>query len=178
MAKRRKMNDDTLKISKYEKYMEYEDRYKETWHDATKEWYKNRDKKRAALLEKFPHTVVTEGFYPVLDFASRWCWQNISPQDCEECQEHGSEYPGCPLVLAIEEYKVKESHVDSQGVLREWERVSRDPGKHGHEGSWTNIWLGKTGYDYGFTEWYFANEKDRDAFVAAMPTFGLGENYD
>lgn len=73
---------------------------------------------------------------------------------------------------------MKKSYTDKDGKLHEYEITSRDPGDHGHEGTWNIFWLGKTGYDYGFTEWQFSKESDRDAFVTAIPTFGLGENYE
>ncbi len=137
-------------------------------------WYQD---KRDEAIRRFPFTVITEYFYPVGDFADRWCWQNFGPMDCKECGEHYSEYPGCPQVLAIQEYKIRKSYTDKDGKVHEYDFHTRDPGKHGHEGNWTIVWLGKTGYDYGFGEWYFKNEADRDKFVEAIPSFGVGENY-
>jgi hypothetical protein len=43
---------------------------------------------------------------------------------------------------------------------------------------WTLVWLGKTDYDYGFTEYCFLNEADRDAFLAVAPSLTFGENYE
>jgi hypothetical protein len=133
---------------------------------------------RVEARKRFPYSVVVEAHYPVGDFAHRWCWQNFGPMDCKECYEHYSEYPGCPLVLAIQEYKIRKSYTDKNGVVHEYDYHTRDPGKHNHTGVWLTVWLGKTGYDYGFTEYYFQNEIDRDLFVKEAPNFGLGENYE
>ena len=136
----------------------------------------NQDKRDEAL-KKFPFTVIVEGCYPENDFAHRWCWQQFGPPQYEECNDHYSEYPGCSLVLAIDEYTIKKNYKDSNGVYHEYDFHTRDPGKHSHDGTWTTVWLGKTGYDYGFTEYYFKSEANRDAFIAAVP-FGLGEKYE
>ena len=133
--------------------------------------------KREETIKKFPYTVIVEACYPISDFACRWCWQQFGAMDCKECGEHCSEYPGCPLVLAIEEYVIKKSYT-KDGHVHEYDFHTRDPGKHGHEGIWTIVWLGKTDYDYGFGEYYFKNEGDRDKFVANLDTFWLGENYE
>jgi hypothetical protein len=169
VEKRRKVMDDDRKheimtISSYEKFIA---EYDKTWNED----------KRAEAISKFPYTIVVESSYPVLDYAHRWCWQNFGPYECKECGEHCSEYPACPKVLAIQEYKIKKSYT-KDGVVHEYDFHTRNPGKHGHEGIWTTVWLGKTGYDYGFSEYYFEKEEDRDKFKLAIPTFGLGENYD
>ncbi len=161
------MNDYILKIATYERFLEA---------NHGKEAY-CQDKRQPALI-KFPYKVITEGYHPVHEYSTRWCWQNFGDKDCKECAEHYSEYPGCPLVLATEEYVIKRSHPDSSGVIRTWEEKSRKPSDHGHEGTWTTVWLGKTGYDYGFMEWYFDNETDLNTFVNNIPSFGLGENYE
>jgi hypothetical protein len=138
-------------------------------------WYGDR---RIETLKEFPFSVIVEACYPVGDFAVRWCWQNFGPMDCKECGEHYSEYPGCPQVLAIEEYTIPKSYTDKDGVVHNYNFHTRDPGKHGHEGNWTVVWLGKTGYDYGFGEYFFKNEADKDKFLTNVSSFGLGENYD
>ena len=38
-------------------------------------------------------------------------------------------------------------------------------------------WFAKTAYDFGFNEWYFANEDDRARFCDEIPQFNFGENY-
>jgi len=138
----------------------------------------DRDDNRKEISQKFPYTAILEGVYPGHDFASRWCWQNIGICD-GKCQEgEGSEYPGCPIVLATEHIS-SGSYKDQKGVDHAWsEKVYMEVEEHSHEGVWCNKWLGKTGYDYGFSEYYFQNESDRDRFLAAAPTFNLGEKYE
>lgn len=129
------------------------------------------------LRKKYPFHVMVEGYSPELDFATRWCWQNFGPY-VGPCGDHYSEYPACPLVLAIEEYKVRRTYKDREGVEKEYWEPSRDPGKHSHEGTWDLFSLGKTGYDEFFMEYYFSNEEDAKKFRDLAPTFGLGENYE
>jgi hypothetical protein len=137
----------------------------------------NQDK-RDETLKKFPFTVIVEGCYPEGDFACRWCWRQFGPMHTEECAESYSEYPGCPLVQATE-YLHHYTYKDSDGTMKEdSEKQYKKPEKHAHEGNWTIVWLGKTGYDYGFSEYYFKDEANRDAFIIAVPSFGLGERYD
>ena len=140
----------------------------------------DREEKRNAIKQDFPYTVILEGAYPEHDFVSRWCWQNIGPVQCDECHESSSEYPGCPLVLATE-YILTSWHYDNEKNRVYWFEkayIEENVPKHGHEGTWKSLWLGKTGYDYGSSEYYFQNQTDRDRFLAAVPIFTLGERYE
>jgi hypothetical protein len=85
--------------------------------------------------------------FPEMDFADRWCWQRFGPRD-GECIQHGSEYPVC----AIE-------------------------GRHSHTGKWTSHWFAKTDYNFGFNEWYFAEESAREQFLASVSEINWGENF-
>jgi len=99
---------------------------------------------------------------------------------CEECHESSSEYPGCPLVLATE-YIQTGWYLTNTGKRVYWSNkayIEEKVPKHSHEGTWIAFWLGKTGYDYGLSEYYFQNESDRDRFLAATPIFTLGEKYE
>jgi hypothetical protein len=149
-----------MKLASYEAYLT-EDR---------RAIHESRVPIREETHRSFPHIVVLEGVYPEHDFAQRWAWQNFGPQD-GKCQDHYSEYPGCPLVLETKQVVTGSDH---QGNA--WsENVYKDPGEHSHEGKWKTFWLGKTGYDYGFCEYCFKDEADKDKFFAAWETFGLGE---
>lgn len=146
---------------------------------ATVDSHNARMKQREDIIAKFPYSVILTGSYPEHDYVARWGWQNIGPMDCKECHEHYSEYPGCQLVLATE-YIEKGSYPDKDGKVIEWEEKAykEAEAKHGHEGEWTAFWLGKTGYDYGSSEYCFLKESDRDRFLAAAPTFNFGEKYE
>lgn len=153
-----------MKLSSYEEFRVYE----EAWHEDH----------RKEAFSKFPYTAVVEGIYPEHDFSHRWCWQKFGSPEYKQCHEYGSEYPACSLVLATE-YIETGSYKDKDGVEHTWkEKRYKEVEKHSHTGTWTTVWLGKTGYDYGFSEYYFLNEADRDAFVKEVPNFGYGENYD
>jgi hypothetical protein len=88
-----------------------------------------------------------EAAYPEIDFANGWCWQQFGPMD-GECTQRYSEY-----------------------------RVCTEEVRHRHVGKWTTRWITKTDYDFGFIEWYFANETDRDFFLANLPEINWGEHY-
>jgi hypothetical protein len=124
------------------------------------------DDQRAELLLRFPYTVVATGIYPEHDYARRWCWQNISPEN-GPCDAWQSEYPACPLVLAAQPREQET-----------WKRKRHtDPGNHEHEGEWSFLWLGKTDYDFGYGEYCFGNESDRGKFLAAFPAFTWSEGW-
>lgn len=130
---------------------------------------------REELSKKYPYSIVCEGDYPQLDATTRWCWQNIGPEDREKCVDYASEYPGCPLVLETEYIQ----HF-TWGPNKEpgQEKCYKNPGEHGHEGDWYHFWLGKTGYDYGFCEFFFRKEEDLKKFTEAVEGIGYGENYE
>lgn len=134
------------------------------------------DNQRNELLVRFPNTVIATGFYPEHDYASLWCWQNISPEN-GPCNAWHSEYPACPLVLATEHIE-RGTWKDKSGKDLSWERKRyTNPGNHGHEGIWSFLWLGKTNYDYGYGEFCFRNESDRESFLAAFSTFTWSEDW-
>jgi hypothetical protein len=153
-----------MKLSSYEEFLTHD----KTWHEEA----------RKIAIIKYPYTAVVEGCYPENDFSHRWCWQKFGSPECKQCYDHCSEYPACSLVL-VTEYIETGTYKDMNGTEHEWkEKRYKEPEKHGHDGTWTTVWLGKTGYDYGFTEYYFLNEVDRDAFVKEAPNLGLGEKYE
>ena len=173
-----------MKISTYEAWLEeelqHQKRIEERYPTSTNAYLEMQhdiDRERTQLLERFPSSTVLEGHYPEHDYAVRWCWQNISP--CHgTCSEWHSEYPACPLVLTTENVE-HGTLKDRNGKETPWKRISyANPGEHEHEGVWCSIWLGKTDYDYGFREYCFANEIDREQFLSAFPTFTFGEKYD
>lgn len=135
------------------------------------------NQQRSLLLVRFPYSVVATGIYPEHDYACRWCWQNIGPED-GPCSAWHSEYPGCPLVLETERVE-RVTGTDKSGNVVTWERKEyANPGEHRHEGPWSFLWLGKTGYDFGYGEYCFADEADRANFIAAFPTFTWSEAWD
>lgn len=103
--------------------------------------------KRKALMETFPFGAMLELAVAEMDFANRWCWETFGPCD-GTCQQEHSQY-----------------------------RVCDQSDDHVHEGSWTNIWYVKTGYDFGFNEWYFTNRNQLDEFLAFVPSINWGQNY-
>lgn len=103
---------------------------------------------RRIRLVAFPYEVVLQLAYPPMDVATRWCWQQFGPAD-GECYEYSSDYPAC----------------------------HRGSG-HAHEGKWQTHWLAKTGYDFGFNTWCFANQADQERFLEFVPDITWGETYE
>jgi hypothetical protein len=100
-----------------------------------------------ARLKRFPYSVVLQVSFPELDYANRWCWQQFGPAH-GECLESYSQYPSCDLQTA-----------------------------HTHDGTWLTHWLAKTDYDFGFSEWCFAQQESRDRFLAFVPLVNWGERF-
>ncbi len=136
------------------------------------------EEQRLLLRTVFPFAVVLEGAYPEHDFVERWCWRSFGPPNRLVCYDHTSEYPACPLVLATEKVETN-SHLDKDG--KKWEhsyKSYQEVEKHSHEGIWTTKWLSKSGYDYGYNEYYFEREQDYKKFTEAIPMFQMSSNYD
>jgi hypothetical protein len=104
-------------------------------------------RERGVRLAAFPHGVLLQVSYAEMDFGDRWCWQQFGPAH-GDCQQAASEYPAC--------------HFQTP---------------HSHDGVWMSHWLAKTDYNFGFNEWYFVRETDRDRFLAFVPHLSWGEHY-
>ncbi|ANH71034.1 hypothetical protein [Mitsuaria sp. 7] len=100
---------------------------------------------RQRRLAEFPYSVVLQVRYPEMDFANRWCWEQFGSAS-GPCYQSYSSYPVC-----------------------------RETGDHGHEGNWRTEWLAKIAYNFGFNEWLFAHQTDRDRFLAFVPDITCGE---
>ena len=105
------------------------------------------ERERMGRLERFPYMVTLQVSFAELDFANRWCWQHFGPSD-GDCLQRQSDYPACNNL---------------------------EP--HSHTGKWMCYWLAKTDYDFGFCEWYFSEQPDRDFFLAGVGEIHWGEKY-
>ena len=135
----------TVIISSYDAYLESE--YPASSSNASQEERAAEDEQRNVRLSRFLYPVMLELSFPELDFANRWCWENIGAAD-GECNQSSSEYPACTL----------------------WS-------PHSHGGQWMRYWFVKTHYNFGFNEWYFAVRSHRDRFWDRVPSFNWGEHY-
>ena len=104
-------------------------------------------RERKERLSRFPYAIMLQVSYPELDFANRWCWQHFGPAE-GECTQHQSEYRVCALAES-----------------------------HSHAGKWICHWFDKIDYDFGFNEWYFADQSDRERFLANVDELNWGEKY-
>ena len=92
-------------------------------------------------------SLVLKFCYPQLDFAERQCRHTFG--ECfGECLQRQSEYPSC-----------------------------FEPLPHCHNGRWRARWLAKTGYDFGYCEWLFAEGEACRRLAACVPGIGFGEHY-
>lgn len=133
------MSYRTVELSSIEEYLAYEDEPIEERAD--------QDIDRNKRLLRFSHSVMLKVSFAELDFAIRWCWQQLGPCD-GECTQRTSEY-----------------------------RVCERNEPHSHVGKWMSYWFVKTDYNFGFNEWYFEESADRDRFLANVEMINWGENY-
>jgi hypothetical protein len=109
-------------------------------------WDAEYDLLREQLLTSFPHSVTVEGDSAELDMAVEWCLVNTGAADIASTWKHVTDSAGHSQEIAVAE-----------------------------NGQWANQWFYKTGYDYGFMEFYFRTPPDLERFVKAVPSFfGLG----
>lgn len=102
---------------------------------------------RNEILARFPYPVMLELSFAELDYANRWCWQQFGSPQ-GECFNRQSEYPTC--------------------------NIQTD---HCHAGNWAHEWLVKTGYNFGFNEWYFSSIAQSQQFLEFVPFINWGENF-
>ena len=86
-------------------------------------------------------------FYPQPDFAKRRRRHTFRGRFGEYLQQQ-SDYPAC-----------------------------FEPLPHCHNGHWRARRPTKTGYDFGYCEWLFAEGEACRRFAAFIPEIGFGENY-
>ncbi len=115
--------------------------------DASADARAAEEEERRVRLTSFPFDVVLQLAFAELDSANRWCWQQLGPAH-GECYQSSSEYSACAL-----------------------------PHPHSHTGSWTTHWLAKTDYDFGYNEWSFQRQEDRNRFLEFVPDLNWGEHY-
>ena len=105
------------------------------------------EEERKNRLSRFPYVVMLQVSFAEFDFANRWCWQHFGPNE-GLCLQSQSDYSMCDL---------------------------EEP--HSHVGKWTWYWFAKTDYNFGFNEWYFADQSDRKHFLASVEQINWGEKY-
>ncbi len=116
--------------------------------DYSTEVRTEEERRRKDRLSRFPYTVTLQVSFAELDFANRWCWQNFGPGE-GDCLQRQSDYPACDIA-----------------------------GPHSHTGRWMWYWLAKSDHNFGFCEWYFASQAERDGFLASVEKINWGEKYD
>ena len=102
---------------------------------------------REDRLKGFPYYVILELSYAELDFTNRWCWETFGNIQ-GKCEESSSGYPACQIKF-----------------------------QHSHWGNWMCNWFVKTGYNFGYCEWYFVNEEMKNQFLENVPNNQWGELY-
>ena len=100
---------------------------------------------RNLILKNFPFPIVLLLSFPELDFANRWCRNKFGLRH-GRCHDYQSEYPIC-----------------------------KDTSDHSHVGIWTDFWLQKIEYNYGYNEWYFSKIEYLYLFTEFIPNINWGE---
>lgn len=147
-----------MKKSKYSDFLKAHTSKKKYMQNSKSEYLQNNlasydndfkllKDKRQLLLSSFPYSTVIEGVYEEHDGLSRFCWNEFGPKDCAKCP---GPYYGCNY------YPLNKEDEDEFPP-------------HSHSGNWTSLWLGKFGYDFGYEEYFFRFEVNRDCFLAAVP---------
>ncbi len=108
-------------------------------NQCREEYLKSKINERNVILSDFPYSIVLKTSYSQIDFAEWLLWQLFGDMN-GICNQNSSDIPAC---------KIKN--------------------KHQHKGNWTNLWLAKTDYDYGFNEWFFKSKKDCKIFINILP---------
>lgn len=57
-------------------------------------------------------------------------------------------------------------------------RSCAEPTPYVYVGFLVSHWLGKTNYDFGFNEWYFAFDSHRNLFISNIVNINWGEYYE
>ena len=130
----------------------------EIWESAAE----NRPRVHAV----FPHVVTVGHHYPAMDRAVRWCWMTFGARH-GQCDDNHSDYPACPLVLAAKRFVYPDDPEDEPA----YEPRSPVP-DHCHIGTWTTLWLGKTGYDYGNQDYCFSTQQQKELFLGYVALIG------
>src|SRR5882724_11864353 len=125
----------------------------------TSEIWDSALEKRPKLWASFPFVVTIGCYYPDMDKCVHWCWITFGPKNgkCDECD---STSPACPFVLA----KSILQYTDDPEDAPEWNRTGTVE-VHEHQGTWTTLWLGKTGNDYGNIDFCFSTEQQKELFL-------------
>lgn len=155
-----------MKISKFEDALKMIEWRKEHHQNHNEEHYSVIIQEREERLKTFPYFIMFEMAWETDEELSKWCWDNIGLYDCKSCNEMAWFTPGCPLMLDL--IKNTPKNDDNE---KYWEEIQKahDDIEHGYEGNWATLSFGKTGYDYGFIEYYFKNEVDKEKVLAEIP---------
>lgn len=169
-----------------EEYMEHLKTLEEAYHWPIKALEERKDK-RAALHEEFPYVVTYEGCYghgTQLDAMDAWCREKFGDahgechwRDCELSWYTWYEKNNFDEELdkLIDEKAGKRPAKKKKKAWKEWQKINDvlldehfkmieerpdRPEPHSHKGIWTNYFVVKTGYDYGYQDYCFKNPED------------------
>ena len=135
-------------------------------------------------MKRFPYVVKYEDHFDVFDYMEDWCREHFGDKDgkCDwsKCELHFDKWyddNNFDEILYQQKLEIcgpRPDPNDREALKIYWEKtrkVNRDffdklderedmPQDHSHTGIWTTVFAGKTGYDYGFQNFYFKNEED------------------
>ena len=157
-----------MKISNFEnalKMMEWRKSHHHNNSAIAEKIHENKITEREGKLKEFPCALMFEMAWETDEELRKWCWDNIGLYDCESCSDSVYFTPGCPVILDL---IAKTPKIDDNEKYWEGIEDAHDAIEHGFQGIWTSLSFGKTGYDYGFIEYYFKNESDKEKVLSAI----------
>lgn len=146
--------------------------------------FKKNKPKRAKMKKEFLYTVTYQNSNFFLDDMEDWCYDKFGDR-YGKCHWRNCEY-GFDLwhdkhefeeILHDEIFKKLGSKPDqkNKNAWDIWQNNTKDiihnhytamekrmdyPHDHSHNGIWSTLFLAKTGYDYGYQDFYFRNPED------------------
>ena len=142
--------------------------------------FKQAEPTRNALLKQFPYRITMGGYCDYdgdLVNMEIWCYEQFGFRH-GECETHYCEYSyenwckknGFDEILDREiDYLIKNGQRDKTHQAIEnhsayLRTLQNCPDDHSHIGTWTTLFLFKSGYDYGYQDYYFKHKADAVLF--------------
>lgn len=184
LAKHDKLWENCPKNPSFEEYMDYLKTLPKLYQWPL-EGLDKLQMKRKEIQEEFPFVITYKGGYNlgIHDDMEEWCREQFGDEHgecrwdgCPDGYEYWYEQAGLEDILdkKLEVCGPRPSH-DDEELWDKWQEQSNviinehfkmvdaridAPGDHSHWGVWRTLWLGKTGYDYGYQDYYFKNVED------------------
>ena len=177
-----------------EEYMEHLKTLEPAYHWPIESFEKKKEK-RMEIRQEFPYVVTYQDFHSSFDTIEDWCREQFGDRH-GECNwvycEFGFEkwYEDNQFEKQLDkEILDKCGKRPNSSNKRQWNKWQKQSDKiidehyekihqmidshrdHSHKGTWTTLYLCKTGYDYGYQDFCFKNEEDAVYFKLIWDEF-------